>query len=49
VDGDDVRVVERRRRAGFRQEATTAIGVGQGVARQDLDRDVRFSRVSTAR
>ena len=39
VDGDDVRVVERRSRTGFLDEAALAIGIGRRFGRQHLYRD----------
>ena len=40
VHGEDVRVVQRRGRAGFLLESMEAIGVGRECAGQDLDRHV---------
>ena len=40
VDGEDVRVVERRRRPRLALEAHQSVGVGGDVRGQHLDRDV---------
>ena len=48
VDGDDVRMVEGAGGLGFLEEAPFAIGVGDLVRRQDLDRDEPIGRGSRA-
>ena len=39
MNGDDVRMVQRRGGAGFTLEALDAIGIGRQVAANHLDRD----------
>ncbi len=40
VDGGDVRMVQRRGRAGFLLEARQPLGIRRELLRQDLDRDL---------
>ena len=49
VQDADVRMVQRADDAGFAIEALAELRVGGELRRQDLDRDVRSRRVSTAR
>ncbi len=39
-DGDDVRMIERRRGAGFLFEAPNALGIARIVCGQDFQRDL---------
>ena len=48
VDGDDVRVIERRGELGFLHEPAAALLVGDQAGRQNLERDRRPRRASCA-
>ena len=49
VDGQDIRMIQRRGRARFLLEAAQPIGIGRQGCRQHLDRDVTSRRGSRAR